>query len=144
MNNLIVTYDPLYHATGSDGVEYRYSLYIDLPMAYHDNSIEYTLNNISQHIAHTQWGVKSVSVSWATYCPRETLVLPTGLTMTWKSSWSHTPAVMDKQNIHCLYKNNSGKPLTGLTRQCLHDFTRGATRIPLDFTVKTRIHNSLK
>lgn len=108
--------------------------------------MEHMLDTITKKKAstelHRRLGIKSASVSWTTYCPNQMDLLPEyGFTISWKSSWSGRGTEKSMalqmtedplQQVHCAYKNHSSELLS---RQCVPDFSRGASLTPIDLTV---------
>lgn len=105
------------------------------------------LNVISEKVGNnlqlrSRLEVEKMSVQWATYCPREnvTISVPTSpeeFQSFWPSSWLNPVVHPASGKILCAYGDNRAEPLT---RQCLPEFSLGASLTPLDVQVFSSLH----
>lgn len=84
--------------------------------------------------------VEKISVQWATYCARENVTVsasnsPKEFQSFWPSSWPTSVLNPTSGNILCVYEDNRAELLT---RQCLPDFSLGASLTPVNAEVSYR------
>ncbi|KAK4020543.1 hypothetical protein OUZ56_002508 [Daphnia magna] len=140
LNDVETSWDPLYSLPlRSGGIEYRYSLYVDIARKYPDTTLYHCLDVISEKVGsslqlRSLLQVEKISVQWATYCARENVTVsasnsPKEFQSFWPSSWPTSVLNPTSGNILCVYEDNRAELLT---RQCLPDFSLGASLTPVN------------
>ncbi|XP_057371180.1 uncharacterized protein LOC130692123 [Daphnia carinata] len=138
LKDVVTSWDPLYSQHLRSGViEYRCSLYVDIAIQYPDTTLYHCLDVISEKVGNSsqlrsQLQVENITVQWATYCPREKVTISapnTSNELFWPPSWPAPVFHPISGKTLCVYENNRAELLT---RQCLPEFSQGASLTSLN------------